>query len=108
MEADVYRLKGELLLAGARSEGRSKARREAEGCFVRALELARQQEVQWWQLRAATSLARLWREHGKVEQAYDLLAPIYDRFTEGFDLPDLQEAFILLKRLQAAPELVSP
>jgi hypothetical protein len=58
----------------------------------RALDVARQQQAKSWELRAAMSMARLWRDQGKVQQARELLAPVYDWFTEGFDTLDLKEA----------------
>jgi predicted ATPase len=71
-----------------------------ETCFVRALTVAREQGARLWELRAATSLARLWRDQGRRAEAHDLLAPIHDWFTEGFDTPDLQDAKALLDELQ--------
>jgi glutathione S-transferase len=67
----------------------------------RALSVARQQQAKSWELRAAMSLARLWRDQGKVQQARELLAPVYAWFTEGFDTRDLKEANALLKALAA-------
>jgi predicted ATPase len=61
----------------------------------------RWQQARSWELRAATSLSRLWRDHGQRRQAHDLLAPIYNWFTEGFDTPDLKEAKALLDELHA-------
>ena len=60
---------------------------EAEICFHRALTIARQQEARWWELRAATSLGRLWRPQGRRAHAHELLGPVYAWFTEGFDRP---------------------
>jgi hypothetical protein len=71
----------------------------AEGYFERALTVARQQQAKSWELRAAMSLARLWRDQGKVQQARELLAPVYGWFTEGFDTRDLKEAKALLDEL---------
>ncbi len=68
----------------------------AEACYRRAIEVARRQEAMSWELRAATSLARLWRDQGKRQEAHNLLAPVYDWFTEGFDTPDLKEAKAVL------------
>jgi predicted ATPase len=65
---------------------------EAEACFHQALDVARRQQAKSLELRAALSLARLWQSQGKRQEAYDLLAPVYDWFTEGFDTVDLQEA----------------
>ena len=68
---------------------------------MRALAVARAQQAKSFELRAATSMARLWREQGKRDQARDLLAPIYGWFTEGFDVADLKEAKALLRELHA-------
>jgi predicted ATPase len=72
---------------------------KAEACFERALAVARQQHAKSWELRAAMSLARLWREQGRRDEGRDLLAPIYDWFTEGFDTLDLKQAKALLDDL---------
>ena len=72
---------------------------EAEACFQQALAIARQQQAKSWELRAAMSLARLWLQQGKRAAAYELLAPIYGWFAEGFDTADLQEAKALLEEL---------
>jgi predicted ATPase len=74
---------------------------KAEACFERALAVARQQQAKSWELRAAMSLARLWRDQGKPQQARELLAPVYGWFTEGFDTRDLKEAKALLEELAA-------
>ena len=74
---------------------------QAAACFHQALDVARSQQAKSLELRAATSLARLWRAQGKRQEAYDLLAPIYGWFTEGFDTADLQEAKALLDELGA-------
>jgi predicted ATPase len=73
---------------------------EAETWLQRALDVARRQEAKSLELRAAMSLARLWQSQGKRQDAYDLLAPVYGWFTEGFDTTDLQDANILLEKLQ--------
>ena len=73
----------------------------AETHFDRALAVARQQQSKSFELRAAMSLARLWRDQGKVQQARELLAPVYGWFTEGFDTRDLKEAKVLLEELGA-------
>ncbi|MEE9145800.1 MAG: hypothetical protein V3U27_00180, partial [Candidatus Tectomicrobia bacterium] len=73
--------------------------RVAEACFHQALAVARAQQAKSWELRAATSLARLWQSQDKRQEARDLLAPVYEWFTEGFDTADLQEAKRLLDRL---------
>jgi predicted ATPase len=93
-EAELYRLKGELLLQQA-----VRGEPEAETCFRQALDIARRQEAKALELRAARSLARLWQRQGKRAEAYELLAPIYHWFTEGFDTADLQEAKTLLEDL---------
>jgi class 3 adenylate cyclase/predicted ATPase len=101
-EAGLYRLKGELLLK-SRSEslapGGQSLESEIEGCFRQALEVARHQQAKSFELRAAMSLSRLWQQQGKRHEAYELLAPIYGWFTEGFDTADLQEAKALLEAL---------
>ena len=74
---------------------------KAEAYFKRALAVARQQQAKSWELRAAMSLARLKRDHGKRDAAHDLLAPVYNWFTEGFDTLDLKEAQALLDELHA-------
>lgn len=101
VEAELHRRKGEWLLAYRRSETA-----EAECCFERALAVAQKQNARTYQLSAATSLARLWRDQGNRKQARDLLAPIYDWFTEGFDTPVLKEAKALLHEL--VPERTFP
>jgi predicted ATPase len=93
-EAELYRLKGELLLVLSHER-----HGEAETCFRQALTVALRQEAKSLELRAAMSLARLWQRQGKRDEARELLAPIYGWFTEGFDTPDLQEAQALLEAL---------
>jgi len=93
-EAEVCRLRGVLLL---RQSGIPQA--EAETWLQRALDVARRQEAKALELRAAMSLSRLWQQQGKRQEAYDLLAPIYHWFTEGFDTADLQDARALLAEL---------
>jgi class 3 adenylate cyclase/tetratricopeptide (TPR) repeat protein len=95
-EAEVNRLAGEIVLA---SPGQLPAK--AQQYFERALTVARQQQAKSWELRAAMCLARLWRDQGKVQQARELLAPVYGWFTEGFDTRDLREAKVLLEELAA-------
>jgi predicted ATPase len=95
-EAELHRLKGEILLAQA---GESQKVQEAEACFQQALAVARHQQAKSLELRAAMSLSRLWQQQGKRAEARELLAPIYSWFTEGFDTPDLQEARALLEKL---------
>ena len=72
---------------------------KAEAYFERALAVAREQQARSWELRAATSMARLWRDQGKRDEARDLLAPVYGWFTEGFDTLDLKDAKALLDAL---------
>ena len=95
-EAEVNRIAGEIALQVAGADAA-----KAEKYFERALAVARQQQAKSWELRAAMSLARLWRDQGKVEQARELLAPVYGWFTEGFDTRDLKEAKALLEELAA-------
>jgi predicted ATPase len=95
-EAELYRLRGELLL-----QQTSDNQAEAETCFHHAISIAQIQQAKSWELRAATSLARLWQQQGKRQEAYDLLAPVYNWFTEGFDTVDLQDANALLNELRA-------
>jgi predicted ATPase len=89
-EAELYRLRAELLLVQG-------DRARAEASLHRAIEVARRQQAKSWELRATTSLARLWRKHGRVDEAREMLAAIYDWFTEGFDTADLVEARTLLE-----------
>ena len=93
-EAEIYRLRGVLLL---QQPGTPQA--EAEAWLQRALDVARHQQAKSLELRATMSLARLWQQQGKRAEAYELLAPIYGWFTEGFDTADLQEAKALLEEL---------
>jgi predicted ATPase len=94
MLTEAYRLQGGLLLRQATPDVP-----QAEACFQQALVIARRQQAKSWELRAAMSLARLWQQQGQRTQAYDLLAPIYSWFTEGFDTADLQDAKALLDSL---------
>ena len=93
-QAEILRVTGEIALM---SPGRDATK--AEGYFEKALAVARQQQAKSWELRAAMSMARLWRSHDKAQQARELLAPVYDWFTEGFDTLDLKEAKALLEEL---------
>ncbi|MCZ6893286.1 MAG: hypothetical protein O7H40_04465 [Gammaproteobacteria bacterium] len=93
-EAETHRIHGEILLMHSRG-----SESEIESCFQTALTVARKQQAKSWELRAATSLARLWQSQGKTQEAHDLLAPVYDWFTEGFDTADLAEARALLDEL---------
>ena len=90
--AELLRTKGELLLLGREPT----AVATAEQCFRQALDVARRQNALSWELRAATSLARLWRGQQRVTQARKLLGPVYRRFTEGFETADLVAAKALL------------
>jgi predicted ATPase len=119
-EAELYRIKGELLLAqegfrpqaeGLREKAKEEGVRlqaedlrektgEAEGCFLRAIEIARKQQAKSLELRAVTSLSCLWQQLGKVKQAHTMLSEIYHWFTEGFETTDLREAKTLLEELQ--------
>jgi predicted ATPase len=96
MEAECHRVAGELLLALAIPQ-----QKKGEEHFVHAIKVARQQQAKSWELRAAMSLARLWRDQGKVQQAREVLGPVYGWFTEGFDTRDLKEAKALLEELAA-------
>jgi hypothetical protein len=119
-EAELHRLKGELLLAQdagggvsrdappeasvgngdvGKTTGPSARRAEAEAWFCQALDIARHQQAKSLELRAAPSLSRLWQQQGRRSDVYQLLAPIYGWFTEGFDTADLQEARALLEAL---------
>jgi predicted ATPase len=100
--AELHRQRGELLLrraAKSHSAQGGREQHEAERCFQQALGVARQQQAKSLELRAAMSLARLWQQQGKRDEARALLAPIYGWFTEGFDTADLQEAKALLETL---------
>jgi predicted ATPase len=95
-EAEVNRIAGEIALKSPEPDPT-----KAETYFERALSVARQQQAKSWELRAAMSLARLWRDQGKVREARELLAPVYGWFTEGFETRDLKEAKALLEELAA-------
>ena len=94
-KAELHRLEGEL-----RRRLDVGDEQRAEASFRRALEIARQQQAKSWELRAATSLARLWGHQGRREAARELLAPLYGWFTEGFDTVDLKNAAALLAELE--------
>jgi predicted ATPase len=118
-EAELYRLKGELTLqletrgwrletsppssqaSSPKSQAPSGAEREAEEYFLKAIDIARHQQARMWELRATVSLARLWRQQDKRDEARQMLAEIYGWFTEGFDTKDLLEAKGLLEELGA-------
>jgi predicted ATPase len=93
-EAELHRRSGEMVLGL-----RERDPLAAEACFRRAMAVAQEQSARLWELRAAMSLARLWCSQGKRAEAYDLLAPIYGWFTEGFETADLKDAKALLHEL---------
>jgi predicted ATPase len=93
LEAELYRLRGETLLAGAGTPS------EAETAIEKAIAVARRQNGKSWELRGAMSFARLRRQQGRREEAVALLAPILGWFTEGFDTADLKDAKALLDKL---------
>ena len=95
-EAEIKRMAGEIELSSPNPDAT-----KAEEYFEDALAVARQQQAKSWELRAAVSMARLWYDQGKRQQAHDLLAPVYGWFTEGFDTVDLKEAKSLLEQLKA-------
>ena len=95
-EAEVHRMAGEIALMSPQPDAA-----KAEAYFERALVVARKQQAKSWELRTAMSMARLWRDQGKRDEARDLLAPVYGWFTEGFDTLDLKEAKALLDELHA-------
>ena len=95
--AEIYRLQGEITLA---HRGREAAV-ETEAYYTRSLEVCRKQEAVSWELRTAVSLARLWRDVGKRQDAVDLLAPVFGRFKQGFDTPDVKEAIQIMRELEA-------
>jgi hypothetical protein len=113
-EAELYRLKGTLSLPSIVQSQKSKVKKglesgdwslesAAEECFSKAIEIARRQQAKSLELRAVMSLARLWQQQGKKEEARKLLAEVYSWFTEGFDTTDLQEAKALLAREKERP-----
>ena len=93
--AELNRHKGQLLLRQGHSEA-------AEELYRKALTIAEEQGAKLWELRATMSLTRLRRDQGRHAEAFDLLAPVYGWFTEGFDTPDLKEAKALLEQLTAS------
>ena len=98
-EAELYRVKGELTLQSRVQGPQFTVEEKAEGCFLKAIEVARQQHAKSWELRATTSLARLWQSQGRKAEAWPMLGEIYGWFTEGFDTKDLQDAKTLLQEL---------
>jgi hypothetical protein len=97
VEAELYRLQGELLLL--RRKNPSLEQDQAESCFGQALAIARRQQAKWWELGAATGLCRLYQQQGRGTEVRPLLAETYDWFTEGWDTPDVQEAKALLNQV---------
>jgi predicted ATPase len=93
-EAEINRVAGEIALMSPEPDAA-----KAQTCFERVLAVARKEQAKSWELRAAMSMARLWRDQGKRDEARDLLAPVYGWFTEGFDTLDLKEAKALLEEL---------
>ena len=93
-EAELHRLKGELLLAESPDQVAA-----AEDCFRQAIETARRQQSKAWELRATMSLARLWQRQGRRDEARHALAAVHDTYTEGFTTPDLVEAGAMLESL---------
>jgi predicted ATPase len=92
-DAEIYRVRGTLL-----AEGGDVAAAEVQ--FVKAIDIARSQGAKHWELRAAISLAQLWRDQGRCTEARDLLAPVYGWFVEGLGTPDLRRAKALLNQLE--------
>jgi predicted ATPase len=101
-EAEIYRIKGELLLRQNESDAV-----EAETCFREAIEIARNQNAKSYELRATMSLARLLKQQGRRDEARAMLADIYNWFTEGFDTADLKDAKALLDELNVKPVRVN-
>ena len=112
LEAALYRLKGQLTLQQFKVQSSKfkvdnpqsafrNPQSEAEACFLKAIEIAQKQQAKSWELRATTSLARLWQQQGKQHEARNTLSEIYHWFTEGFDTRDLQDAKVLLDELAA-------
>jgi class 3 adenylate cyclase/predicted ATPase len=117
-EAELYRLKGELTLQAANQKSKGKGQKakietnprsltpdpqgegEAEACFLKAIDISRKQQAKSLELRATMSLARLWQQQDKRDEARQMLSEVYGWFTEGFDTKDLQEAKALLKELE--------
>jgi len=100
-EAEIYRIKGELTLTQSSVQRlASSVQKEAEECFWKAIEIAQKQQAKSLELRAVMSLSRLWQQQGKMGEAQQMLAEIYNWFTEGFDTADLKDAKVLLEELQ--------
>ena len=91
-EAELYRQRGELLMLVGDEAA-------AESSFMKSIEVSRSQQAKSWELRTATSLARLWQKQGRMDEAYQLLGDVYGWFTEGFDTRDLVDASLLLEEI---------
>jgi hypothetical protein len=98
-EAPLHRVKGELILRGSVSEAEPGVQTEAEECFRRSIEIARQQEARSYELTAVISLSRLWKQQGKKADARQALAEIYGWFSESFETKDLIDAKVLIEQL---------
>jgi predicted ATPase len=98
-EAELHRLKGELVLRRSGVETEPGVQTEAEECFRKAIEIAHRQEAKSLELRAVMSLSRLWRQQGKTDEARRMLAEIYGWFSEGFETKDLTDAKALIEQL---------
>jgi predicted ATPase len=98
-EAELHRLKGELILRGSGVEVSPAVQAQAEECVRRSIEIARQQEARSFELKAVTSLSRLWKQQGKNAEARQMLAEIYEWFSEGFETQDLIDAKELIEQL---------
>jgi predicted ATPase len=98
-EAEIYRLQGELSLMQENQIDAEARFHLAERSFRHAIQVARRQQARSWELRATTSLARLWQKQGRREEAREMLGEMYGWFTEGFDTPDLRDARALLEEL---------
>ena len=98
-EAELHRLKGDLVLRRSGVEAEPGVQTEAEECFRKSIEIARQQEARSFELRAVTSLSRLWKQQGKKAEARQALAEIYGWFSEGFETQDLIDAKALIEQL---------
>jgi predicted ATPase len=102
MEAELYRLKGDHIIGCSGTDAKHGVQTEAEECFWKSIEIARKQEARSYELRAVTSLSRLWKRQGKKAEARQMLAEIYGWFTEGLDTADLKDAKALLDNLGAS------
>jgi predicted ATPase len=99
-EAELHRLKGELLRQKAECDEKSRRiDNEAEACFHKAIDISRHQQAKSLELRAAMSLSRLWQSHDRRKEAFNLLAQVYEWFTEGHDTTDLKDAKALIDQL---------